>query len=80
MPTEQTISTGRGAARFALCLAERIHELAVRANIAANEDYAQWVGTNTKAEDDAWAECQRTARLADAAQDALIETENGAAQ
>ena len=58
-----------------LALSAELHRMAVNANAHANEEYAYWIGSNRKAEDDAWSECQRTALLAELALDCVEEVE-----
>lgn len=59
--------------------AYEIERQAKNANRDANEEYAAAIDGNragTKSEDDAWDACQRTARLCDAADEAVMEVEN----
>jgi hypothetical protein len=71
-------------ANFALSLAYELERQAKRANQDANDAYYQAIaggyrfdgGRLIQDEDAAWAECQRTGRLADAADDAVCEVED----
>jgi hypothetical protein len=71
-------------ANFALSLAYELERQTKRANRDANETYAQALdggyrfdgGRLIQDEDTAWAECQRTGRLADACDDLVCEIED----
>jgi hypothetical protein len=71
-------------ANFALSLAYELERQAKRANRDANETYAKALaggyhfdgGRVIVDEDAAWAECQRTGRLADACDDLVMELED----